>query len=144
VQVNAGTLGGRGTIAGAVTVGTGSGAGAVLAPGRRGGKPGYPLTIQSTLNFNSDATYEVGLDTEGAIADQVVANGVTISGAKFSLVHRGRFALTLGTVFTVIDNTATPRQPRLRALLLTLPTARSLPSTATPSKLIMKAVAATT
>jgi fibronectin-binding autotransporter adhesin len=64
------------------------------------------LTIQSTLTFNSDATYEVGLNTKGAIADEVVANGVTISGAQFSLVDRGRLALPPGTVFTVIDNTA--------------------------------------
>jgi autotransporter-associated beta strand protein len=104
LQVNAGTLVGRGTIAGAVTVGTGSGAGAVLAPGKfRAGKTGT-LTIQSTLTFNSDATYEAGLNTNDAIADQVVANGVIISGAQFSLVDRGSFALTQGTVFTVIDN----------------------------------------
>jgi autotransporter-associated beta strand protein len=104
VRVNAGTLGGRGTISGAVTVGTGTGAGAVRAPGKfRTGKPGI-LTIQSTLTFNSDATYEAGLNTSDAIADQVVANGVIISGAQFSLVDRGRFALPQGTVFTVIDN----------------------------------------
>jgi autotransporter-associated beta strand protein len=103
VQVNAGTLVGRGIIAGAVTVGTGSGASAVMAPGRRELKPGT-LTIQSTLTFNSDATYEVSLNTNDAIADQVVANGVIISGARFSLVDHGRFALTQGTVFTVIDN----------------------------------------
>jgi autotransporter-associated beta strand protein len=107
VQVNAGTLGGRGTITGAVTVGTGSGAGAVLAPGRRGGKPGgNPLSILSMLTCNSDATYEVGLNTRGAIADEVVADGVTINSAQFSLVDRGRVTLTQGTVFTVIDNTA--------------------------------------
>jgi autotransporter-associated beta strand protein len=105
VQVNAGTLVGRGTISGGVTVGTGSGAGAVLAPGRRAGKPGT-LTIQSKLRFNSDATYEVGLNTNDAIADQVVANGVIISAAQFSFLDHGGLALTQGTVLTVIDNTA--------------------------------------
>jgi autotransporter-associated beta strand protein len=105
VQVNAGTLVGRGAIAGAVTVGTGSGAGAGLAPGKRKAKPGT-LTIRSTLTCNSDATYEVSLNTNDAIADQVVANGITISGAQFSLVDHGGFALTHGTVFTVIDNTS--------------------------------------
>ena len=88
VQVNAGWLSGRGTIAGSVTVGTGSGSGALLAPGRRGGKPGAPLTIQSTLTFNSDAAYDFGLNTQSAIADKVVASGVTISGARFSLRPR--------------------------------------------------------
>jgi len=106
VQVNSGTLAGRGTIAGVVAIGTGSGAGAVLAPGRRGGKPGNSLTIQSALTFNSDATFNCGLNTKGAIADQVAAKGVTINDAQFSLVDRGRFALTPGTVFKVIDNTA--------------------------------------
>jgi autotransporter-associated beta strand protein len=107
VQVNAGTLGGRGTITGAVTVGTGSGAGAVLAPGRRGGRPGNPLTIQSTLTFKSDATYEVGLSSVHAVADKVVAAGVTIeSGALFSFLSSGHGTLTPGTVFTVIDNTS--------------------------------------
>ena len=106
VQVNAGTLGGRGTIAGAVTVGTGSGAGAVLAPGRRGGKPGNPLTIKSKLTFNSDATYNCGLNTKGATADQVAANGVTINNAFFFFVVGGHRVLPPGTVFTVIRNTA--------------------------------------
>jgi hypothetical protein len=65
------------------------------------------LTIQSTLTFNSNATYEVGLDTLGVIADRVVANGITIGGgAVFSFLARGHAALTTGTVITVIDNTA--------------------------------------
>ena len=107
VQVNAGTLAGRGTIAGAVTVGTGSGAGAVLAPGGSGGKPGNPLTIQSTLTFKSDATYKVDLNSLHVIADEVIVNGVTIeNGALFSLLGSGQGILAPGTVFTVIDNTS--------------------------------------
>ena len=105
VQVNAGVLGGRGTIAGGVTVGTGSGPGAALGPGRRGGKPDT-LTIQSTLTFNSDATYNCGLNTKSAKADQVVANGVTVNNAQFSLLSRGGLTLPAGTVLTVINNTA--------------------------------------
>jgi autotransporter-associated beta strand protein len=106
VQVTAGTLGGRGIIGGAVTVGTGSGTGAVLAPGRHGGKPGNPLTIQSALTFNSDATYDFGFSAKRAIADKVVANGVTVSGAQFHFVDRSAIALPSGAVFTAIDNTA--------------------------------------
>jgi len=105
VRVNAGRLGGRGTIAGSVTVGTGGGFGAALGPGRRGGKPDA-LTIQSTLTFNSDATYTCGLNTESAKADQVVANGVTINGARFSLLSRGGLPLPAGTVLMAINNTA--------------------------------------
>jgi autotransporter-associated beta strand protein len=105
VQVNAGTLGGRGTIAGEVIVGNGTGARAVLAPGRSEDKAGT-LTIQSALTFNSDATYKFELKTKRAFADKVIANGVTISGARFSFVSCGNSALPPGSVFTVIDNTA--------------------------------------
>jgi len=105
VQVNAGTLGGRGTIAGEVIVGNGTGTRAVLAPGRSEDKAGT-LTIQSALTFNSDATYKFELKTKRSIADKVIANGVTISGARVSFVSCGNSALPPGTVFTVIDNTA--------------------------------------
>jgi autotransporter-associated beta strand protein len=105
VQVNAGTLGGAGTIAGPVTMGTGNGTGAVLAPGKSQDKAGT-LRIQSALTFNSDATYKFELKTKRAIADKVIANGVTISGARVSFVSCGDSALPPGTVFTVIDNTA--------------------------------------
>jgi autotransporter-associated beta strand protein len=107
VQVNAGTLGGRGTISGAVTVGTRSGAGAVLAPGRRGGRPGNPLTIQSTLTFNFDATYEVGLTSLHAVADKVLARGVRIRGAQIAFDDSASGVLPPGTAFTLIDNMAT-------------------------------------
>ena len=72
VQVNGGKLGGKGTIDGAVTVGGGTGFRAVLAPGYLHGadSPGA-LTIQSSLTFNSDATYEVQLKSSSAMADEV-------------------------------------------------------------------------
>jgi len=54
VQVNAGTLGGTGKIAGAVTVGTGSGAGAFVSPGTSATKPGTLTINNNTLTFNSD------------------------------------------------------------------------------------------
>ena len=50
VKVNGGTLGGSGTITGPVTIGTGSGAGAFLAPAHGGNKQ-LTLTIQSSLTF---------------------------------------------------------------------------------------------
>jgi len=103
VQVNAGTLGGKGIIAGAVTVGTGSGPGAILSPGISGAGT---LTIQSTLTLNADATYRFELNSRTAHADKVVANSVSINGAQFSLLSRGGLMLPAGTVFKVIDNTA--------------------------------------
>jgi autotransporter-associated beta strand protein len=108
VHVDAGTLAGKGVIAGAVTVGTGSGRGATLSPGylHGAGSPGA-LTIQSALTFNSDATYKVGLNSSNTTADEVVANGVTINGgAQFSFSDLGSGTLAAGTVFTVINNTS--------------------------------------
>ena len=104
VNVNAGTLGGKGTITGAVTIGTGSGVGAFLAPGvasNQGGK----LTFGRTVTFKSDSTYTYKLNTNNGRADLVRAKGITIeSGAQFALKPTGNHALTLGTVFTVLNN----------------------------------------
>src|SRR5262249_46025305 len=106
VQVNAGTFGGRGTIAGTVTVGTGEGPGAILTPEKTTGAPDV-LTIQSPLTFNSDAIYEVGLKTKGALAGKTVANGVTIeTGASFAFVVHQHRVLRSGTLFSVLENTA--------------------------------------
>ena len=106
VGVNAGTLGGKGTVAGAVTLGTGSGTGAFLAPGINASKPAT-LTIQSGLTFKADSTYSYKLDTNRARADQVIANGVTIeSGAQFNFTPVANKRLTAGTVFTAISNTS--------------------------------------
>jgi autotransporter-associated beta strand protein len=106
VQVNAGRLGGKGTIAGAVTIGTNSGPGAVLSPGKSGVKPGR-LTILGMLTFESDATYKVALNSDTARADEVTANGITINnGAQFFLGDSHAAVLPLGEVLTMIDNTA--------------------------------------
>ena len=106
VSVNAGTLGGSGIIAGAVTVGTNTGVQAFLAPSKGAKKPAT-LTIQGALTLNDDSTYLYKLDTKRVKADEVIANGVVIdSGAKFSLRPSGNNALTTGQVFTVISNTS--------------------------------------
>lgn len=105
VNVNAGTLAGKGTISGAVTVGTGSGSGASLAPGTNGPDT---LTISNPLTFKADGSYNCDLSLGRGKADQVNANGVTIeSGAQFVFLPKGNQTLTIGTVFTVINNTAT-------------------------------------
>jgi T5SS/PEP-CTERM-associated repeat protein/autotransporter-associated beta strand protein len=102
VQVSAGTLGGTGTIAGAVTIGNGTGADAFISPGTSVGT----LTIQKALTLSSDATFKFELNSSSALADKIVANGVTISGAKFSFSDLGAGHLTSGTSFVVIDNTS--------------------------------------
>jgi autotransporter-associated beta strand protein len=106
VQVNGGTLGGHGTIPGAITVGTGSGPGAFLAPAA-GSKVPATLTTSSVLTLNADATYNcrARAKTGRVQSDRVVANGVTINGATFSFDIQVTGTLTAGTVFTVINNT---------------------------------------
>ena len=104
VNVNAGTLAGKGSISGTVTVGTGTGAGAYLAPGTKGPDT---LTTSKGLTFKADGRYKCDLSLGQRRADQVKANGVTIeSGAQFVLQPKGFQTLTVGTVFTVINNTA--------------------------------------
>jgi autotransporter-associated beta strand protein len=106
VQVNIGTLGGTGIINGAVTIGTGTSSGAILLPGKSATNPGT-LTINSALTFNSLSTYQCVLDRSTPIAGQVIAPGVTInSDVPFTFVDTGTGTLTVGTVFTVIDNTS--------------------------------------
>ena len=107
-QYPAGTLCGKGIVAGAVTVGTGAGPGAVLTPGYLHGSDSLgTLTIESSLTFNSDSTYVVELNSNTAIVDKVVANGViNNSGSQFAFTDLGTGTLPAGTVFTVIDNTA--------------------------------------
>ena len=106
VKVQAGTLGGKGTIAGPVTIGVGIGTGAVLAPSAGLGQLAI-LTLQQALTFKADGTYSYKLNTNNARADQAIANGVTIlSGAQFSFQSLGNRALPIGTIFTVISNTS--------------------------------------
>jgi hypothetical protein len=105
VQVNAATLGGTGRISGAVTVGTATTAG-VLAPGL-GTTPGT-LTFLNSVTFNSASSYKVDANSTSAKVDKVAARGVTInSGAQFFFADHGSGTLRPGTVFTLINNTAT-------------------------------------
>jgi autotransporter-associated beta strand protein len=106
VNVNSGALGGNGTITGAVTVGKGTaGNGAFLTPGQSFNRPGT-LTILSALTFNSDGFFNVGL-SKNSVIGKVVANGVTItSGADFAFFNSRGFTVPVGTVLTIISNTA--------------------------------------
>ena len=70
-----------------------------------GASPGT-LTIQSSLTLNSDAIYRFELNSTAAVADKIVANGVTLNGAAFLFTDLGAAKLALGTTFVVIDNTS--------------------------------------
>ncbi|MEO5716988.1 MAG: autotransporter-associated beta strand repeat-containing protein [Chthoniobacterales bacterium] len=107
VQVSAGTLGGSGIISGPVIVGTGNGV-AVLAPAVGTGKQAT-LKVESTLIFNSDASYIYTFKARpnAARTDRVIANGVTINeGASMDLSGQTQGTLTQGTVYPVITNTS--------------------------------------
>jgi len=107
VTVTGGRMGGKGIIAGTVTVGTGAGSGAFLAPAFESPKQ-VTLTLQSSLTLQADATYTYTFkarDNE-ARSDLVIANGVTINGAKIKLKGKTQGTLTPGTVLTVISNTS--------------------------------------
>jgi len=106
VNVSAGALGGKGIIQGAVTIGTGSGSGAFLAPSVGSNQP-LRLTLKKTLTFKADGTYTCKLNTNDSRADQIIAKGVTIqSGAQFDFQPVANKRLTLGTVFSAINNTS--------------------------------------
>ena len=90
----------------ALTIGTGTGSGAFLSPGVDAVSH-RTLTIKESLTFNPDATYTCGFNSATAQTDKIVATGVTINGgARFPFEDSNGSALPLGTVFTVIDNTA--------------------------------------
>ena len=107
VKIEAGTLGGKGMIAGPVTIGAGNGPGAVLAPSAGLGQLAI-LTLQGVLTFKADGTYSYKLNTNNARADQIIANRVNIrSGAQFSFQSLGNRRLPIGTIFTAMSNTST-------------------------------------
>ncbi len=108
VKIRAGTLGGNGIIAGSVTVGTGSGTGAFVAPAAASNKP-TALTLQSKLTLNAGSTYTCTFKAKRnkARADLVTANGVTIaSGASVTLLGQTNGSLRRGLALTLISNTS--------------------------------------
>jgi autotransporter-associated beta strand protein len=107
VAVDSGTLGGRGSIAGTVTIGSGSSPGAVIAPGGKKDADAAILRIKSPLTFNSDGQYACSFDSSSGTADKIVAVGVTLDpAAQIVLTDSGGGTLALGTIFTIIDNAA--------------------------------------
>jgi autotransporter-associated beta strand protein len=107
VSVTAGTLGGSGMIGAAVTIGTGSGTGAFLAPAFGTNKQ-ITLTLQSSLILQADATYTYTFKARKnqSRTDLVIANGITINGATIVLQGKTQGRLKRGTVLTVLSNTS--------------------------------------
>ena len=76
-----GMLSGNGVTSSPVSVG----AGGFISPGGSIGT----MTINNALTLDSGATYKFELNTSSALADKLLANGVTINGATFSLTDLG-------------------------------------------------------
>ena len=106
VRVSSGALGGTGTIAGQVIVGSDNpGNGSFLTPGQSFTHPGT-LTLLDRLTFKSDGFFNVGLNRNLTVG-QVVANGVTINpGATFAFFNNRGVTVPVGTILTLIDNTS--------------------------------------
>jgi autotransporter-associated beta strand protein len=107
VTVAAGTLGGGGVISGTVTIGSGSGATAFLAPSA-GTNRKSTLTIQSSLTFQADGTYTCTFKARNnrVNTDKINASGITINGASINLIGTVQGQLQIGLVFTIISNTS--------------------------------------
>jgi hypothetical protein len=88
-----------------VTVGTGSGAGAFLAPAFGSNKQ-VTLTLQSSLTLQADTTYTYTFkaNKNKARADLIIANGVTINNAMIALSGTTQGRMKRGTVLTVLSN----------------------------------------
>ncbi len=105
VQVNKDTLGGKGIIAGAVTIGTGTGPKAYLEPSVT--TKGATLTIQSLLTFKKDGNLTNRVNTSNRTTDRVVANGIVIErGARYMLNTAANKHLPIGLVLVVMSNTS--------------------------------------
>jgi fibronectin-binding autotransporter adhesin len=107
VTVNAGTLGGTGSLAGVVVVGDGLGSSdASLSAGDNAGAIGT-LTLTNSLTLDSDANFVFEYNGTLGIADQVVANGLSInSSSTFSIADISPGVLTQGLEIVVINNTS--------------------------------------
>ena len=103
VSLLAGTLTGSGSTTGTVMIGNGSGGNdSFISPGN---SPGT-FTTTGAISLLSDATYAFELNSTLLTADKIVANGVSVAGATFSITDLGVAILAPGTFFTAIDNTS--------------------------------------
>lgn len=101
-SVVAGTIGGIGKCTGAVTVGTGAGTGAMLAPGSQGiGK-----FTTGLLTLQRDAIYLAELNANGN-GDQVSVSGIVLNNPRLTIIGTGTTTIPEGTSYTIVDNTGT-------------------------------------
>ncbi len=103
IIIEEGALGGFGLTQSSATIGTGSGAGAILEPGFL--KIGT-LTV-GALTLKADATYTAELNLGTAVGDKVTATSVSLlNSPKLELIPTAG-ELPSGTSYTIVNNTGT-------------------------------------
>lgn len=101
VIVEEGSFGGTGKSAGSVTIGTGAGPGASLEPG----SPGIGSLIAAGLTMKQDATYKAEINLETAQGDKIAVSSANLTGRPRLIVNSIAGTMSLGTSYTIIDNT---------------------------------------
>lgn len=102
VVVEKGAFGGNGRSTAAVTIGTGSGAGAVFEPGNEA----IGNISIGALTMKSDATLAIELNATAG-SDTVKASGITLTNARLQITATNNQTFALGTAFMIIQNTGT-------------------------------------
>ncbi|MBA0884956.1 LamG-like jellyroll fold domain-containing protein [Flavobacterium undicola] len=103
IIIEEGALGGFGASQSSATLGTGSGAGAILEPGF--------LTVGTlsvgALTLKADATYTPEINLGTAIGDQIKATSVNLTNSPLLTPISIAGTLAFGTYYTIINNTGT-------------------------------------
>jgi gliding motility-associated-like protein len=101
LTAEAGSFGGTGKGTMAVTIGTGSGTGAILEPGNQA----VGSLIAGSLTLKSDATYNAEIDMGSATGDKITVTSVNlVNNPKLSVTGTAG-TLPSGAAYTIIDNT---------------------------------------
>lgn len=103
--VNAGTLGGSGSIVSAVTIGNSSGTSDAFLTGGSATGVGT-FTTTNTVTMNSDAVLSIQFDSTLGTFDRVVTAGLTLNASSgLSLSDLGSGLLADGSIYTIVNNT---------------------------------------
>jgi len=101
VVVEEGAFGGTGRTTNTITIGTGSGAGAVLEPGNSA----VGTFSAGALTLKADASYAVEINPVTPSADKIITTAVNLSAKPKLVLSAAAGDVPLGAAFTIIDNT---------------------------------------
>jgi autotransporter-associated beta strand protein len=101
VSAVGGSFGGTGRTSAAITIGTGSGTGAILEPGNLSIGT---LTTTGTLTMNADATYALQISTTVVISDTMVVNAAVLNNPVLSITDLNPGTFPLGDSLMILKN----------------------------------------